>query len=322
MKRFVLGICLVLVLFIAVSCSSGSSRGFVNKEFKSGDAKFFGDRIVTSKDGNLCLLDFSGKITNHYTDVPSAWVDGLFDDKIIVLGNWNNEINIVQLDEKMNRIQEYNVLQSDNLHIDPAICKIENDYYVTATEIIGNVNNSSPDVENGIYTVHFLRSNNLKDWEPVSEIISVPSNIEDVDLLYHEGRIYVCYEKEVLDKGLSEINFKYSDDLGASWSEEINLLPAECDQEPVSFIPEENGFRLLYSSDKENPGMSYMGGCIYYARFDKDYRMIEKDIKLQTKTKEGLLWYDYAEYNDGDYYLFAGDYLDTNDLILEIKPPK
>ena len=65
--------------------------------------------------------------------------------------------------------------------------------------------------------------------------------------------------------------------------------------------------------------MSYMGGCIYYARFDKDYRMIEKDIKLETKTKEGLLWYDYAEYNDGDYYLFAGDYLDTNDLILEIK---
>lgn len=137
--------------------------------------------------------------------------------------------------------------------------------------------------------------------------------------MYHEGRIYVCYEKEVLDKGLSEINFKYSDDLGASWSEEINLLPAECDQEPVSFIPEENGFRLLYSSDKENPGRSYMGGCIYYARFDKDYRMTEKDIKMETKTKEGLLWYDYAEYNDGDYYLFAGDYLDTNGLILEIE---
>ena len=143
-----------MFLFTVVSGAAGSFRGFVNKEFRSGDAKFFGDRIVTSKDGSLCLLDFFGKITNHYTDVPSAWVDGLFDDKIIVLGNWNNEINIVQLDEKMNRIQEYNVLQSDNLHIDPAICKIENDYYVTTTEIIGNVNNSSPDVENGIYTVH------------------------------------------------------------------------------------------------------------------------------------------------------------------------
>ena len=318
MKRLKLGIIWILFLFIAVSCSKDSIRGFVNKEFKSGDAKFFGDRIVTSKDGSLCLLDFSGKITNHYADVPSAWVDGLFEDKVIILGNWNNEINILQLDKEMNKLQEYNVLHSDNLHIDPSICKIENVYFVTATEIVGNINNSDPKAENGTYTVHFLRSDNLKDWEPVSDIISVSSNIEDIDLVYHKGRIYVCYEKEIVDKGRSEINLKYSDDLGISWSDEVNLLPADCDHEPVCFIPEEDGFRLLYSSDKENPGKSYSGGRIYYAEFDQKYQLIVKDMKIETKTNEGLLWYDYAEYDDGDYYLFAGDYLNTNDLILEI----
>ena len=99
----------------------------------------------------------------------------------------------------------------------------------------------------------------------------------------------------------------------------MNLLSAESDQEPVRFIPEEDGFKLLYSSDKENPGKSYMGGCIYYSKYDKDCRLIEKDNKLESKTNEGLLWYDYAEYDDGDYYLFAGNYLDTNDLILEIR---
>lgn len=322
MKRFVLGICLVLVLFIAVSCSSGSSRGFVNKEFKSGDAKFFGDRIVTSKDESLCLLDFSGRITNHYTDLASGWVGVYPEDMLIVFGNWNHEINLIQLDDNLNRIQEYNILQSDNLHIDPAICKIENEYYVTATEIAGNINNADPNAENGIYTVHCFRSANLKDWEPLPDILSVPANIEDIDLLYHNGRIYICYEKEEVDKGPSEINLRYSDDLGASWSDEVNLLPAGCDQEPARFIAEENGFRLLYSSDKANPGKSYMGGKIYYAEFDKDFRLIEKDINLETKTKEGLLWYDYAEYEDGEYYLFSGNYPDPDDLILEIKPPK
>jgi hypothetical protein len=101
MKRFALGICLIVFLLISASCSSGSSRGFVNKEFKSGDAKFFGDRIVTSKDECLCLLDFSGKITNQYKDVPSAWVDEVFEDKVIVLGNWNNEINIIRSVQKV-----------------------------------------------------------------------------------------------------------------------------------------------------------------------------------------------------------------------------
>lgn len=318
MKRFAWGICLTLFLLIAVSGSADSSRGFVNREFRSGDAKFFGDRIVTSKDESLCLLDFSGKITNQYTDVPSAWVGVDPEDKLIVVGNWNYEINLIQLDDKLNRIQEYNILRSDNLHIDPAICKIDNAYYVTATEIEGNINNDDPNAENGIYTLHCFRSDNLKDWEPLPDIVSVQANIEDIDLICHEGRLYVCYEKEVLDKGRSEINLRYSDDLGASWSDEVNLLPADCDHEPVRLIPEGDGFRLLYSSDKDHPGKSYAGGQIYYAIFDQEYRLIVKDMKIETNTDEGLLWYDYAEYDDGDYYLFAGDYLDTNDLILEI----
>ncbi len=292
-------------------------EGFTHKEFRSGDAKFFGDKIITSKDGLLCILNMAGEIIKHYDNIPSAWIDTVDEDKVIISGNWDKEINLIKIDDDLQVRAEYNILCSDKLMIDPAIIKIKDTYYLSVTEIDGTVNNSDPTVENGVYTVHFYSSKDLEHWILLSDVICEKANIEDVDLLYYNNCIYVCYEKETVDKGNSEIDLRCSDDFGKTWSDEYILLPPDCDHEPVCFAPLSNGFLLMYSSDKDHPGESYQGGKAYYTVFDCQFEARVRDKQIPTKTKEGLLWYDYMELSEKSYFLFAGNYLSTNDLIME-----
>lgn len=297
--------------------SNGLAECFTIPQCGNGDAKFFGKGIITSIGGQLTLLDLSGETVKRF-DVNSNWIDGIDEEGIIIYGNFYCETGLLKLDENYNITEQNVILQGGALNIDPTITKINGQYYITVTEINGNVNNSTADVENGLYTVHMLVSDDCAHWEPLSDIAKEHANLEDVDIRFSNGVLYACYEQEVLDKGDSSIMVRHSEDYGRTWSPAITLLEPDCDHEPVSFIPNEDGFTLYYSCDLEDRGGTYMSGRIYSAHYNRDFECIEKDQRIKTNTKEGILWYDYAEIDGKAFYLFAGNYLTDNDMIVEV----
>lgn len=312
----VAAIALTALCGVAFSHSTGPAEVFTIPGCGNGDAKFFGDGIITSIGGQLTLLDLSGQVVKRY-DVYSNWIDCIDDESIIIYGNFNCETGLVKLDRNREPVEHNLIFQGGTLNIDPTITKIDGRYYVTVTELVGNVNNASAEAENGVYTIRMFVSDDCAQWEPLSEIAREQANLEDVDIRFSDGVLYACYEQEVLDKGDSAIVVRYSEDLGKTWSAPITLLEPDCDHEPVSLIPDSEGFTLLYSCDLEDRGGSYMSGKIYSARFNRDLKCVEKDINIKTHTTEGILWYDYVETGDSAYYLFAGNYNTGNDMIVE-----
>lgn len=289
----------------------------VLSDLNSGDAKFYGENIITSVAGFLHLYDQKGNNLKIYEEISSNWIDTIESEGIVIYGNLNKQIGIAKLDAKNNLISHDLIMESDNLQIDPTINKIGNTYYITVTEIEGNVNNASLEEENGTYTLHMYTSENLKDWDQLTDVISIQNNIEDVDVFEKDGIIYVTYEKEVVDKGLSGIYVKHSEDNGSTWSDEIELLESNYDQEPAAIYEYNDGWLLYYSSDKNNAGESYMGGEVFYALYDSDFRCKEKDVRVNTETKTGILLYDVAYINGKGYLLIAKDYLTSNSMVIE-----
>ena len=157
----------------------------------------------------------------------------------------------------------------------------------------------------------------MKNWTFISDITDDRHNIEDVDIINDGNAIYAVYEKEELDKGNSAIILKKSEDKGQTWSGEIELLPAEADQEPAVFCKKGNEFVLYYSSDILNKGESYMGAAIYYAIYDSEFNIIKKNQAVASETPKGILLYDILKADGYSYMLYAQDYLTTNDLIIE-----
>lgn len=180
---------------------------------------------------------------------------------------------------------------------------------------------------NGILTLYNLDGNvfkfyddyNLINWTFISTPISCLNNLENVDFFYLENKFYLCYEKEQLDKGLSSICVIASTDQeGTKWYPPRELLPADSDHEPADIIKSpENGFKIYYSCDKDNIGSSYMGAKIYYASFDKNFNLLEKDIHIATSTEKGILLYDICKIKDAERFLYAKNYLSDCDMVVE-----
>ena len=288
---------------------------FELEKFGSGDIKFYGNGIICGKN-HLYLLDLDGKTIKEYPELAVNWIDGISDEGIVIYGNFAKETGIVRLDEDKNIKEQLYNNRSENLRIDQTINRFDDKYYMTATEIEGNVNNSDPAKKCGKYTIRLFRSDDAVNWTELPDVAVADNNLEDVDVSYADGRIYVCYEKEKIDKGDSAIVLKYSDDKGQSFCDEKLLIEADCDHEPVSFFKDGDEYVLLYSCDKDDRGSSYNGAKIYSARYDKNFNCIEKDREIATETKEGLLWYDYMVNGDTEYYLFAGNYITENNMIL------
>ncbi len=298
--------------------NGGTSVLFEKEEMHNGDAKFMGEKIITSIGGQLSIIDINN---NHEVmtipDTNISWLDSVDDENIIVYGNSENKTGIIRLDNNYEVISNDVIFDSENLQIDPTINKIDGKYYVTVTEIAGNVNNSDPMAENGEYCLHLYQSDDLKTWEHLSDIDRKNNNLEDVDFMKIGDRLCAVYEMEQIDKGNSAIIMRLSADGGKSWSEPKELLAANSDHEPVGLYQVDNMFVLCYSSDLEEPGQSYMGGQAYYAVYDNSFNCIEKDIKIETETFSGILWYDYSIIDNEEYFLFAKDYLTTCDMVLE-----
>lgn len=264
------------------------------------------------------IYDESGKLLKNDYGINSNWVDVYPEDNVVIYGNFENEIGIAQFDNQYNLIQNNVLWKSENLHIDPAIIKIGGEYYFTATEIVGNVNNADVNQENGQYTVKLYKTSDLVNIEYVSDIMSEQYNIEDVDLIELDCGLGLICEKENVDKGNSSIEIARSKSGDyKSWKTGLVLENPDCDHETASFFKNENDtFSLYYSCDKDDLGKSYMSGKIYESIFDSDLEKIS-DKQIDTLTKTGILLYDVQKEGEEINFLFAKNYMTDCDLVKE-----
>lgn len=318
---------------------------------------------ITSTNDNASN-DNINDVTSSNASNNSSSIGDLSSNHIIVYCNGARTNGVVTLDDDYNIISNISLPECPNLTTDPTITEFNGSFYITVTEIEGTVNNDNPDAENGHYTIHMYRTDNLTDFEYIGDVCEDDHNLEDVVVLVNNNRMYVVFEREIADKKDSGIYIKSSSD-GINWSDETELLPQECDHE-VAKIFSENvnvnatsvseytsnttgsdtasvstdttdtsdtttanisdttdsstssaAWTLFYSCDTENRGDSYMGASAYYAKYDKDFNCIEKDVKIDTQSTTGILLYDVIEEDEQTYLLYAKNYLSDNDLVVE-----
>ena len=320
--RVLMGGCVVILTIVClVACGkiSENKEIVMNLEnLHSGDAKFLGeDKVVTNVGGEMCVYEEDGAPFLN-TGIKSNWLNVLDDGHIVIYSNEENQTGIVQFDDEYQVKENQILLNTSTLNIDPSIIRIDDSWYFTVTEIVGNVNNADEKSENGMYTVKLYKSDNLKDCEYVTDIVSAKTNIEDTDLVMIGNRMGLVYENEILDKKDSsiEIILSQNDNL-YTWDKKIELLKADCDHEPAVFKTlDKDEYVLYYSSDEENPGESYMGGNMYCAVYDKNFNLL-KETKIESSLKNGILLYDVKEKDGSFYFLSAREYLTDCDLVVE-----
>lgn len=285
--------------------------------YNLADSKLFNDAILSSNNGHLIFFDFNGSIIKEYEDVLVNWSYAYPEEGLIIAGNWNKEIRKIVLDKDYEVISNDILFASDCLMIDPTIIKTDQGKWILSfVEIQGNINNSDENEENGVYTVHVYDSDDLINWNKISEIVSVNNNIEDGDMLEYNGRIFYLYEKESFDKKPSEICIKYSEDEGRTWSKEEIIVEGIADNEMASAWIEDDYLILYYSSDIENAGESYNGAKIYRAQFNLDDSDSKSFIPVDIQENEGVLLYDVYKCNNENRYLYSRNYLTENILVL------
>ena len=290
---------------------------FFLEKYANADAKFYNEYIITSVDQGVYMLDFDGNVVKSYEGLKASWMYTYPEEGLVVYSNHDNETHLLRLDEQMDMIADDVILTSELLAIDPTICKAGETYFVTHTTIEGTINNPDPNGDNGIYSLKLFASEDLVNWEHRTTIISEKHDIEDIDMIYYGNRLYCIYEKENYDKGPSKICMKSSEDAGITWSGEKVLIDNGGDNEFSCILEEYDGWRIYYSSDKENPGESYNGAAAYSAFFDADFvHLSEYDEKVNMKDNMGIRLYEVKELNDRLYLMFAHNYMTDKDFVL------
>ena len=307
---------LLFALGIYFFCFYGFDE-FYLKKYANADAKFYNDYIITSVDEDIIMLDLNGRKVKSYEGLKASWIYTYPEEGLVVYSNHDKETHLLRLDEDMEMVSDEVILISELLAIDPTICKVGDTYLVTHTTIEGTINNPTPDGENGVYTLELYVSKDLESWEHRTTITSQKYDIEDIDMLYEDNTLYCIYEKEDYDKGSSKICMKSSQDAGFTWSGENVLIENGGDNEPSCIIKEKDGYRLYYSSDKENPGQSYNGASAYSAFFDMNFKyQAARDKKVDMRDNYGVRLYEVKKIEDKLYLMFAHNYMTDKDFVL------
>ena len=309
---------LVLLFAVGIYFFNFHNTGeFYLKKYANADAKFYNDYIITSVDEGIQVLDLKGNVVKSYEGLKASWMYTYPEEGLVVYSNHDKETHLLRLDENMDMISDEIILTTELLAIDPTICKVGDTYLVTHTTIEGTINNPSPEGDNGVYTLELYVSKDLESWEHRTTITSQKHDIEDIDMLYDDQKLYCIYEKEDYDKGPSKICMRLSLDEGITWSEEQILIDNGADNEPSCISKEDDGYRLYYSSDKERPGESYNGASAYSAFFDADINHIpELDEKVDMKDNLGIRLYEVMELDGRLYFLFAKNFMTDKDFVL------
>jgi hypothetical protein len=197
--------------------------------------------------------------------------------------------------------------------------------------VVGRANNGTPFSEseasktNGEYILHMWRAKkdadlgDKKSWENVSVIQDNYHNTEDIDIIYSDNHFSVLFEYEDYDKGCSMIKVVQSLDAeGYKWGEPIVLLSNDADHEMASVWKEDDGYTLWYSSDRDSVGKSYMAGKIYYAQYDKDWKLLSKDNEINGDYGSigGVRLYEVTKIDGVTHFLYAKNYLSINVLTV------
>lgn len=284
----------------------------------SGDAKLADkDTVVTSIGSRLTFIK-NGEIVKQYEDIHANWLDVIGEEGLVVYANWDKQVGILKVDKAFNIVSNDIIMEGySDLGIDVAVCKADNVYYITVTYIKGTINNSDKNGKNGEYTISLYKSQNLKTWDKVSDIITMGRNLEDTDLNYFEGKLYLTYEKELCDKNNSSINLLISEDGGLTFGENKTLIEENGDNEPAGIIFKNDKYYLFYSSDIENKGGSYETADMYMQQYNRNFKTEKGPVKLKCAYGKGTLFYDMLWQGDELYCLFAGNYITQNNLVLE-----
>ena len=283
---------------------------------KVGDAKMFCNKIAAGSDGELVLFNTDGTVYKKFSNIPVNWLYPSEDDMIIVSGSFNHQILLTEFDDDFEIKNSKVLFDNTNLLIDPTITKYNDIWILTYIEINGTVNNSNPDAENGLYTVHCYTSSDLSEWTLVSDIISCKNNIEDGDLVINNDIFYYIFEKESYDKGPSSLEVISSKDHGVTWENKKTIISNDSDNELASVFPTSSGYSLYYSSDVQNPGKSYDGASVYCANLKNDFSM-ENTYEIPLDETNGILLYDVVRKDRDCYFLYSQNYITKNNLLLK-----
>lgn len=318
-------ITIIIVLSCIIGCGiwmfhSSPTTFFELSGYNLADSKFFGDSIISSNDGHLIFFDKKGNVIKEYNDVFVNWIYAIPEEGLIIAGNSNYELRKIVVDADYQIISNDILFESNNLMIDPTIMKTKSGKWILSyVEVQGAVNNADINSENGLYTVHVYESNDLIEWRQMGDIVSENNNIEDGDMFESDGKIYYLYEKETFDKMPSEICMKCSEDECRSWSEERIVIPADGDNEMAGVFVNKNKINLYYSSDLNNPGMSYNGAVIYKAQYDIDFYNEKINMPINISENGGILLYDIYVKGNRLYFLYSRNYLTENTLVYGVR---
>lgn len=314
----IIGLCICTLAF-AVGVTGEAAAGFTLEQYHNADAKFIGTGIITSVDEGIRILDLDGGEIQAYDGLSASWLYVQEDTS----GGWNvaysnheNETHILRLSSDYGMIDDRIALTTDTLAIDPILVRADGGWLLTYTEIDGTINNPDPEGENGTYTVKLYRSDDLENWEFVTDVIQRDQNLEDGDIRYVDGVLYFFFELEDYDKGPSAICVMTSEDGGETWSEVQELLPAAADNEMACCDPTETGWRLYVSSDYACVGESYQGASVYYADYTPDLETVQEYRLSGMPDNEAVRLYDVKEIDGQLYFLFARNFLTDCDLLL------
>lgn len=267
--------------------------------------------VIASLSGTLQIRKFDSsdslfKLTSP--KISSSWLAVIRDNNSILCitasGN-DKSLRLYRIDIPTLNAELLSVVESkDQLLIDPTLIKVDDSYYITYTQIDGNVNNSDTTRQNGHYEVVLMKSQDLINWEKISSIVAANTNIEDGSIYYSTERkkFLFLYEEEIFDKKNSSLKIKQSVDQGKTWGDEVVLLSAEADQEPAGMFLQNHKWYLLYSSDIDSIGMSYYGAKGFTSTFNEfDFKpdLANVDIRLDSS----IVLYDVKLFNNKLYFL-------------------
>lgn len=316
---------LVGVLALAAGKTGMEENGFTLPGYHNADAKFLGEHIITSVDEGIQILDMEGNVVRQYEGLSASWLYVQEEDVspeergaawAVACSNHANETHILRLTDEGELLDDDLAVKTDTLAIDPILIRKGDVWFLTHTCIEGTINNPDPQGENGIYTVKLYRSEDLEQWDHVTDIISRKQNVEDGDLRCVDGTLYYFFELEQYDKGPSAICVMSSEDDGSTWSEPLELLPAAADNEMASCEPTEEGWRLYVSSDYACVGESYQGASVYYADYTRDFEPVCTYQLSAMPDNASVRLYEVKETGGQLRFLFARNFLTDRDLLL------
>lgn len=319
---------LLAVLALVFGRTGVDENGFTLLQYHNADAKFLGDRIITSVDEGIRILNLKGETEASYDGLSASWIYVAEDDGadgqtegtpewIAAYSNHANETHIVRISKENDQnFADRTILTTDTLAIDPIIVKAGDEWLLTHTTIEGTINNPDPEGENGTYTVKLYRSGDLENWEFVTDVISLKKDIEDGDIKYMDGVLYYFFEMEEYDKGPSSICVMTSEDGGMTWSDEKELLPAVADNEIAECEPTGTGWRLYVSSDYACVGESYQGASVYYADYTPDFEAVSTYQLSAMPDNHAVRLYEVKEIDGQLCFLYARNFLTDCDLLL------